>query len=90
MELIKWFFNAIADPRLYFGLMVLALVGMVWKREIFTSKAVGYGVLLFLTMFFGGGRDSELPAHRHKPERADRRPHLPLVFFTGIRCARPC
>ena len=58
MDFIKGIFNFIADPRLYFFLMVAALVGMVWKREIFTSKAVGYGVLVFLTLFFGlGGLD---------------------------------
>jgi len=38
MDFIKAIFNAIADPRLYFILMVVALVLMVWKREVFASK----------------------------------------------------
>ncbi len=79
MELIKWFFNAIADPRLYFGLMVLALVGMVWKREIFTSKAVGYGILLFLTLFFGlGGLDPNFQLIVTKPDNV---PIVGLIFL---------
>ena len=45
MDFIKGIFNVLADPRLYFFLMVLSLVLMVWKREVFMSKAVGYGVL---------------------------------------------
>ena len=79
MELIKWFFNAIADPRLYFGLMVLALVGMVWKREIFTSKAMGYGILLFLTLFFGlGGLDPNFQLIVTKPDNV---PIVGLIFL---------
>ena len=79
MELIKWFFNAIADPRLYFGLMVLALVGMVWKREVFTSKAVGYGILLFLTLFFGlGGLDPNFQLIVTKPDNV---PIVGLIFL---------
>ena len=33
MGLIKGAINAIADPRLFFMLAVVALVVMVWKRE---------------------------------------------------------
>jgi hypothetical protein len=51
MQLIKDFFNALADPRLFFLMSVAALVFMIWKREIFAQKAVGYGVLAFLFLF---------------------------------------
>ncbi len=79
MELIKWFFNAIADPRLYFGLMVVALVGMVWKREVFISKAVGYGMLIFLTLFFGlGGLDPNFQLIVTKPDNV---PIVGLIFL---------
>ena len=79
MEFIKWFFNAIADPRLYFGLMVLALVLMVWKREVFISKAVGYGVLIFLTLFFAlGGLDPNFQLIITKPDNV---PIVGLIFL---------
>src|SRR5215203_7265797 len=79
MDFIKLIFNKIADPRLYFALMVLALVGMVWKREIFTSKAVGYGVLLFLVLFFGlGGLDPNFQLIVTKPDNV---PIVGLIFM---------
>jgi hypothetical protein len=49
---IKGIFNAVADPRLFFVMAVLALVVLVWKRERIASNAVGYGLLGFLTLFF--------------------------------------
>ena len=52
MGLIKGAINAIADPRLFFLLAVLALVVMVWKRELVASNAVGYGLLGGLAVFF--------------------------------------
>jgi hypothetical protein len=52
MGLIKGAINAIADPRLFFMLAVVALVVMVWKREQIASNAVGYGLLGFLAVFF--------------------------------------
>jgi hypothetical protein len=52
MSLIKDFFNLLADPRLFFLLSVLALVGLVWKRETFASVGVGYGLLGALGVFF--------------------------------------
>jgi Cytochrome b(C-terminal)/b6/petD len=51
MQIIKGFFNALADPRLFFLMSVAALVFMIWKREVFAQKAVGYGVLAFLFAF---------------------------------------
>jgi hypothetical protein len=79
MDFIKGIFNAIADPRLYFILMVLALVLMVWKREVFISKAVGYGVLLFLTLFFAlGGLDPNFQLIITKPDNV---PIVGLIFL---------
>ncbi len=79
MQIIKDFFNALADPRLYFILMVLALVLMVWKREVFISKAVGYGVLLFLTLFFAlGGLDPNFQLIINKPDNV---PIVGLIFL---------
>src|SRR5688572_25985704 len=79
MDFIKGIFNAIADPRAYFGLMVLSLVLMVWKREVFISKAVGYGVLLFLTLFFAlGGLDPNFQLIITKPDNV---PIVGLIFL---------
>jgi hypothetical protein len=52
MSFIKGIFNAVADPRLFFVMAVLALVVLVWKRERIASNAVGYGLLGVLTLFF--------------------------------------
>jgi hypothetical protein len=79
MGAIKGLFNFLADPRLYFFLMVLALVFMVWRREVFTSKAVGYGVLLFLTLFFAlGGLDPNFQLIITKPDNV---PIVGLIFL---------
>ena len=79
MELIKGFFNVLANPRLYFCLMVLALVLMVWKREVFISKAVGYGLLIFLTLFFFlGGLDPNFQLIITKPDNV---PIVGLIFL---------
>ena len=79
MDFIKEIFNVIADPRLYFGLMVVALVLMVWKREIFISKAVGYGLLIFLTLFFAlGGLDPNFQLIITKPDNV---PIVGLIFL---------
>ena len=52
---------------------------MVWKREIFTSKAVGYGVLVFLTLFFGlGGLDPNFQLIVTKPDNV---PIVGLIFL---------
>jgi len=51
VQIIKAFFNALADPRIFFFLTVAALWFMIWKRELFAKNAVGYGVLGFLAVF---------------------------------------
>ena len=79
MDFIKGIFNVLADPRLYFFLMVLSLVLMVWKREVFTSKAVGYGLLIFLTLFFAlGGIDPNFQLIITKPDNV---PIVGLIFL---------
>jgi hypothetical protein len=79
MDFIKEIFTVLADPRLYFFLMVLSLVFMVWKREVFTSKLVGYGVLLFLTLFFAlGGLDPNFQLIITKPDNV---PIVGLIFL---------
>ena len=79
MDFIKGIFNVLADPRLYFFLMVLSLVLMVWKREVFASKAVGYGILIFLTLFFAlGGLDPNFQLIITKPDNV---PIVGLIFL---------
>ena len=52
---------------------------MVWKREVFASKAVGYGVLGFLTLFFGlGGLDPNFQLIITKPDNV---PIVGLIFL---------
>jgi hypothetical protein len=76
---IKGIFNILADPRLYFFLMVLTLVVMVWKREVFASKAVGFGALIFLTLFFVlGGLDPNFRLIITKPDNV---PIVGLIFL---------
>jgi hypothetical protein len=52
MGAIKGAFNALADPRYFFILAVLALVVLVWKRDKIASNTVGYGLLGVLGLFF--------------------------------------
>src|ERR687896_503386 len=79
MDFIKEIFNVLADPRLYFILMVASLILMVWKREVFISKAVGYGLLIFLTLFFAlGGIDPNFQLIITKPDNV---PIVGLIFL---------
>ena len=55
MDAIKGFINLFADPRLFFVLSVAALGLIVWRREVFSKNAVGYGLLGFLALFFAFG-----------------------------------
>ena len=52
MGFIKGLINAVADPRLFFLLAVVALAVLVWKRELVASNTVGYGLLALLAVFF--------------------------------------
>jgi len=79
MDFIKNLFNVLADPRLYFFLMVLTLVFMVMKRELFTSKAFGYGALAFFALFFLlGGLDPNFRLIITKPDNV---PIVGLIFL---------
>src|SRR6186997_1947581 len=79
MELIKGIFNFIADPRLYFLLMVLSLVFMVWKREAFASSVFGYGLFGALGAFFLlGGLDPNFRLIITKPDNV---PIVGLIFL---------
>ncbi len=59
MDAIKGFIDLFADPRLFFMLSVIALVFIVWKRDLFVKNAVGYGLMGFLAVFFGFGLTDE-------------------------------
>lgn len=79
MSPIKDFFNLLADPRLFFLLSVLALVGLVWKREIFASLGVGYGLLGALGVFFlFGAFDGNFRLIIGKPDNV---PIVGLIFL---------
>ena len=59
MDAIKGFINLFADPRLFFMLSVVALILIVWKRNVFSKNSVGYGLMAFLAVFFGFGLTDE-------------------------------
>jgi cytochrome b/b6/petD-like protein len=79
MGFIKGIFNAVADPRLFFVLAVLALVVMVWKREALASNTVGYGILGFLGLFFVFGMFD--PNFRLIVTKPDNVPIVGLIFL---------
>src|SRR6267143_1312547 len=79
MNVIKGIFNAVADPRVYFLLMVLALVGVVWKREVVATNAFGYGALAVFGLFFVlGGLDPNFRLIITKPDNV---PIVGLIFL---------
>jgi hypothetical protein len=79
MDFIKGVFNFAANPRLYFFLMVLALVGLVWKREKVASNVFGYSALAVFTVFFGlGGLDPNFRLIITKPDNV---PIVGLIFL---------
>jgi hypothetical protein len=79
MGFIKGIFNALADPRLFFLLAVLALVVMIWKRELVASNAAGYGMLGLLTLFVALG--SFDPNFRLIITKPDNVPIVGLIFL---------
>ncbi|HTL03703.1 MAG TPA: hypothetical protein VL243_15815 [Vicinamibacterales bacterium] len=79
MNAIKGIFNAIADPRLYFLLMVCTLVLLVWKREKITTNAFGIGAMVVFALFFGlGGLDPNFRLIITKPDNV---PIVGLIFL---------
>jgi hypothetical protein len=79
---IKGSINAVADPRLFFVLAVLALVVLVWKRERIASNAVGYGLLGVLTLFFVFGVFD--PNFRLIVTKPDNVPIVGLIFLLAF------
>jgi hypothetical protein len=76
---IRGLFNAIANPRLFFLLAVAALGVMIWKRELFATKAAGYGLLGFLSLFFiFGSFDDNFRLIITKPDNV---PIVGLIFL---------
>ena len=59
MDALKSFIDLFADPRLFFLITLTALVLIVWKREAFASDRWGWGLMAFLTVFFGFGLTDE-------------------------------
>jgi hypothetical protein len=79
MNLIKSFVNALADPRLFFLLAVLALVVLVWKRNRMASNVVGYSLLGILSIFFVFGMfDANFRLIVTKPDNV---PIVGLIFL---------
>ncbi|MGE3176034.1 MAG: hypothetical protein AB7O32_01080 [Vicinamibacterales bacterium] len=79
MGLVKGLFNALADPRLFFMLALVALIVMIWKRELMASNAVGYGMLGFLGLFFIFGAFD--PNFRLIMTKPDNVPIVGLIFI---------
>ena len=79
MDAIKSFINIFADPRLFFLLSVVALVLIVWKREVFARNAVGYGLMAVLAVFFAFGLfDENFVLIIAKPDNV---PIVALIFL---------
>jgi hypothetical protein len=79
MGFLKGIINAVADPRLFFMLAVLALVVLVWKRERLATNTVGYGLLGFLGIFFVFGVFD--PNFRLIVTKPDNVPIVGLIFL---------
>src|SRR3954453_11493155 len=79
MGLLKGLINAVADPRLFFILAVLALVVLVWKRDAIASNTIGYGLLVVLGLFFLFGVFD--PNFRLIVTKPDNVPIVGLIFL---------
>ena len=79
MKAIKDFINLFADPRYFFILSVVALVFIVWKREVFAKNAMGYGLMAFLVVFFAFGLFDE--NFRLIIAKPDNVPIVALIFL---------
>ena len=79
MNVIKDFVNVFGNPRYFFLLSFLALVFIVWKREVFAKTAMGYGLMAFLAVFFGFGLFDE--NFRLIIAKPDNVPIVALIFL---------
>ena len=79
MDAIKDFVNIFGNPRYFFLLSLLALVFIVWKREVFARTGMGYGLMAFLTVFFGFGLFDE--NFRLIIAKPDNVPIVALIFL---------
>jgi hypothetical protein len=79
MDAIKEFVNLFADPRLFFVVSVIGLAAVVWKRELFSRDAVGYGLMAFLGVFFAFGLADE--NFRLIIAKPDNVPIVALIFL---------
>ena len=79
MAFIKSFFNAVANPRLFFVLAVAALVVLLWKREKVASNLFGYVTLGLLAAFFTFGVFD--PNFRLIVTKPDNVPIVGLIFL---------
>ena len=79
MDAIKDFINIFGNPRYFFLLSLLALVFIVWKREVFAKTAMGYGLMAFLVVFFGFGLFDE--NFRLIIAKPDNVPIVALIFL---------
>jgi hypothetical protein len=78
VQVVKDIVNFLADPRLFFLLTVASLALIVWKRELFVSRAVGYGLMAFLAAFFLFGLTD--PNFRLIVTKPDNVPIVGLLF----------
>ena len=79
MDAIKDFFNFFADPRVFFLLTLTGFILMIWRRDVFTTPRVGYGLQVFLVLFFGLGLFDE--NFRLIVAKPDNVPIVGLVFL---------
>src|SRR5881275_1895153 len=79
MTLIKSIINAIANPWLFFLLVVAGLFVVLWQREKVASNAVGYGGMGVLALFFVFGIFD--PNFRLIVTKPDNVPIVGLIFL---------
>src|SRR5262245_50505240 len=79
MTVLKDFINGLFNPRLFFIMAVVALIALIWKRELFANNKFGYGVVGFLAIFMGFGYfDPNFQLILTKPDNV---PIVGLIFL---------
>src|SRR6195256_338582 len=82
MGFIKGIINALTRPELFFGLAVVALFLVIWKRETVASKGFGYALLGGLAGFFVFGTFD--PNFRLIVTKPDNVPIVGLIFLLAF------